>query len=141
MIKREISRRKGGAIRLSIPVKVAYNADAFRNSIHGLLDELGCKACFSGVDCYFTTIRDFVLTPEKNSLRQAQIGEVSHIANPSRQGIMEPQTLNIGMSPKASFNIKSVDLAIKNILEDIGCLGCCSGVDPFFQSQFDRFIS
>ena len=137
MIEQKNTKVKGGAVRLSIPAKVAYNADAFQKSIYGLLDELGCRACFSGVDCYFTTIRDFTIDPVRNELQQLNTKEVSRISTPSQLEMMESRTLRVGMSPEASYNIKNVDLAIKNIFEEIGCLACCSGHDIYFQSQFD----
>lgn len=134
MIERT-NKKKGGAVRLSIPVKVAYNADAFQKSIHNLLDELGCRACFSGVDCYFTTMRDFALDPAKNKLIQLEGGQASRIS--TQIGVLESPTLTVGMSPKASFDIKKIDLALKDIFDEIGCRACCSGHDIYFQNQFD----
>ena len=70
-----IKRKSKGTIRLSIPAKVAYNSDAFRKSIYNLLDELGCPKCFSGVDCYFTNIRDYLVNP--SDLSVAPVREVA----------------------------------------------------------------
>ncbi len=131
----EINQRKGrGAVRLSIPAKVAYNAEAFRKSIYDLLDELGCPKCFSGVDCYFETIRDYVLDPSENVVsRSLSFGDPS--PQPSKP--LTVRTLNVGVSPAVSYDIGKIDVAIKDIFEEIGCLACCSGNDIFFQNQFD----
>jgi hypothetical protein len=130
----ETLKRKGnGAIRLSIPAKVAYNADAFKKSIYDLLDELGCPKCFSGVDCYLTTIQDYVLNPKENAIATAQAARLS--AQPTR--LASQKSLSVGVSQATSFSIDKIDAAINTIFEEIGCLSCCSGNDIFFQNQFD----
>ena len=122
-----------GAIRLSIPAKVAYDADAFRKSIHSLLDELGCQACFSGVDCYFTTIRDYIINPREFQVMALKADDPS----PQPSSLMRANTLTASVSSKTSFNIDKIDTALKDIFDQIGCLPCCSGYDIFFQNQFD----
>jgi len=127
-------QRKGGsgAVRLSIPAKVAYDAEAFQNSIYDLLDQLGCPACFSGVDCYFTTIQDYVLDPREN------VVAITPAANASLSGrLAANSTLSVGVSPDVSYSIEKIDSALKSIFDEIGCLACCSGHDIFFQNQFD----
>ncbi|MBP2831942.1 hypothetical protein J8281_07045 [Aquimarina sp. U1-2] len=132
----EFDQRKGrGAVRLSIPAKVAYNADAFQKSMYNLLDELGCPKCFSGVDCYFETLRDYVLDSQENvvptSLASAEVQQIQ------LGKTLATKTLNVGVSSNVSFDIGKIDSAIKNIFEEIGCRACCSGHDIFFQNQFD----
>ncbi|WP_430907052.1 hypothetical protein [Maribacter sp. 2-571] len=128
-----MKRVSKGAIRLSIPAKVAYNADTFRKSVFNLLDELGCPKCFSGVDCYFTNIRDYLVNP--SDLSVTPIEETANLAKPiSFQG----NTLNVGLSQETAYNIDKIEVALKDIFEEIGCLACCSGQDIFFQEQFER---
>ncbi len=130
----EINQTKG-AIKLSIPAKVAYNADAFKKSIYELLDELGCPKCFSGVDCYFETIRDYVLDPSENVVSRS-LPTAERFS--SIQGKpLASRTLNVGVSAGVSFDIGKIDSAISTIFDEIGCLACCSGNDIFFQNQFD----
>ena len=126
-------RKGAGAVRLSIPAKVAYNAEAFQRSIYDLLDELGCPKCFSGVDCYFTTIRDYVMDPVEMKIQPIAMGDPT----PQPNKLAATRTLSVGVSPKVSYDIGKIDLAIKDIFEEIGCLACCSGHDIFFQNQFD----
>ncbi len=126
-------RKGSGAVRLSIPAKVAYNADAFQRSIYDLLDELGCPKCFSGVDCYFTTIRDYVLDPKEQAIQPIAYGDPT----PQPSKLAATSTLSVGVSKNTSYDIGKIDLAIKDIFEEIGCLACCSGHDIYFQNQFD----
>ena len=124
-------QRKGsGAIRLSIPAKVAYNAEAFQKSIYDLLDEIGCPKCFSGVDCYFSTIRDYVLDAKVNVVAAGD-------PSPQPSKLQAQQTLSVGVSADTSFDIGKIDSAIKDIFDEIGCRACCSGHDIFFQNNFD----
>ncbi|WP_106791347.1 hypothetical protein [Aquimarina sp. Aq78] len=131
----KINQKMGrGAVRLSIPAKVAYDAKAFQNSIYELLDELGCPKCFSGVDCYFQTIRDYVLDPRENVVSRSL---AFRDPSPQPSKLIATKTLNVGVSPAVSYDIGKIDNAIKSIFEEIGCLACCSGNDIFFQNQFD----
>ena len=130
----KVSKREGsGAVRLSIPAKVAYNADAFKKSIYTMLEELGCPKCFSGVDCYLTTIQDYVFDPRENLIRAAAYGD----PNPQPNAMSAARTLSVGISPKTSFDIDKIDVALNDIFKDIGCLACCSGNDIFFRNRFD----
>jgi hypothetical protein len=115
-------------IKLSIPAKVAYNADLFKKGITDLLDNLGCRACFSGTDCYFSTIQDYVVNDGLES--QFRTENVQALVAPSQS------TLSVAMSPKVAHNIKLVDQAIDSIFEEIGCRACCSGHDIHFQNNF-----
>src|SRR5437763_14733723 len=56
--------RAHGTVRVTLPAKVAYNPDALKKSIGGLLEQLGCPRCFSGADCLFTFERDYVVNPQ-----------------------------------------------------------------------------
>jgi len=124
-------RKGSGAVRLSIPARVAYNADAFKKSIYDLLNEIGCPKCFSGVDCYFSTVRDYVLDPKQGVISQF------NDPNPQPSKLGAQSTLNVSVSAKTSFEIDKIDLAIKNIFDEIGCMACCSGHDIYFQNNFD----
>ena len=129
-----IKRRSKGTIRLSIPAKVAYNADAFRKSLYNLLDELGCPKCFSGVDCYFTNIRDYLVNPSDFS-----VAPNKEVADGRPQPMpFQSNVIQVGLSQKTAFSIDKIDVALKDIFEEIGCLACCSGQDIFFQEQFAR---
>lgn len=133
-MKTRIKRKSKGAIRLSIPAKVAYNSDAFRKSIYNLLDELGCPKCFSGVDCYFTNIRDYLVNPADLS-----VAPINQLADPTPQpSVFQSNTIQVGLSQKTAYSIEKIDLALKDIFEEIGCLACCSGQDIFFQEQFGQ---
>lgn len=115
-------------IKLSIPAKVAYNADLFKKGISDLLDNLGCRACFSGTDCYFSTVQDYVIND--NIISQFE----GPLPDPFQK--KSASTLSVAMSTKVASDIKLVDKAIDRIFEEIGCRTCCSGHDIHFQNNF-----
>ncbi len=132
-MKTAVYKRKG-VVKLSIPAKVAYNSELFKESIYNLLDEIGCKACFSGVDCYISTFRDYIL--EAKSLKVASLDKLSD-GTPQPVLLKPNNTLSASLSPEVAGNIKSVDRAINTIFDEIGCRACCSGHDVYFQNNFD----
>ena len=122
--------RKKAPIKLSIPAKVAYNADLFKKGIFNLLDDIGCPKCFSGVDCHFTTIQDYILTDKLDVVASNVLG-----ATP-QPVLLKDAPLAVSLPTKVSSNIDLVDSAIDRIFDEIGCRACCSGHDIFFQNDF-----
>lgn len=48
-------------IRVTVPVKVANDLDAFQRVQRDILSELGCPACCSGFDIRFDVARRFLV--------------------------------------------------------------------------------
>lgn len=69
--------RVTGPVRIAIPISVAYNLDKFQKALGSLAQSLGHTACFSGADCTFTNMRDWVVDPETLNVRQVEgLGEI-----------------------------------------------------------------
>ncbi|QLE01153.1 hypothetical protein HX109_06085 [Galbibacter sp. BG1] len=144
-----VKKFRNGTIRMSIPAKVAYNGKAFKESIYQLLDELGCPKCFSGVDCYIDTFRDYIYDPEKAVLNPVVKDRVGFKANwnsdkfsdgtpvPLPFNQLASNTLTVASSPKLTGSIDKVDSLIDKVFEEIGCRACCSGHDVFFKNVID----
>jgi hypothetical protein len=49
------------AVRITIPAALAYNLEAFQESIGNLVEWLGCRTCFSGADSTFLDERDIII--------------------------------------------------------------------------------
>ena len=60
-IKGDLQRWPGGAVRVSMPAKVANDLDTFKKGVAAFAERLGCPECFSGFDCTFESERDFVM--------------------------------------------------------------------------------
>jgi hypothetical protein len=65
---------KGGAIRVTIPAKAAYDLKVFQKVLGSLAERLGCRPCLSGADCFFQMEKDFVVNPQTFELESLQHG-------------------------------------------------------------------
>ena len=57
-------RRKGGAVRVTLPVSVAYDIKQMQKVIANLADKLGHSGCFSGFDIFFEMEKNFRVNPK-----------------------------------------------------------------------------
>jgi hypothetical protein len=118
--------RAHGTIRVSLPAKVAYNPDALKKSLSGLLERLGCPHCFSGADCLFTFERDYVVDPQ---------GALNAVALnpqplPPREGLA---TVSLGRGVR--YDINKVFKAVDSVIHTLGACPCHSGFDVLYQNE------
>lgn len=121
-----------GPVRITLPAKVAYNRDLFQETLVNVLEELGCRACFSGADCTFQLERDLVINP---SLRLATNPALTRIEASGAKA-----TVNISDTQMA-FDIKAVENILDKVFGELGCLACCSGYDITFRTELERLQS
>ncbi len=133
----------GSAVRISIPAKVAYDLKAFQKSIADLVEDLGCRTCFSGVDCTFITERNFVVNPSgKVSPRLSNLIQVEG-QDPDVDPIL-PRASNLVSAQvpvKVGYNLKLLNEVIATISDRLGCAACCSGFDISFRQELDFVIN
>jgi len=123
--------RAHGTVRVTLPAKIAYEPDALKRTIGGILGRLGCPTCFSGADCHFTNERDFVVDP------------AGAIAFHSRAAASElnPQPLppgaevRVSLAPGIRYNIDGVFKAVEAVINAIGPCPCHSGFDVLYQNE------
>ena len=125
-VENEPKVRARGAVRVSLPAKVAYNPDALKQTIGGLLEQLGCPRCFSGADCLFSFERDFVVNPQ-NVLSAV---ELNPQPLPPRQS---PVTASL--SGGIRFDINKVFKAVDQVINVLGPCPCHSGFDVLYQNE------
>src|ERR1700704_5787283 len=121
-IETEPKIRAHGPIRVSLPAKIAYNPDALKKSIGGLLEQLGCPRCFSGADCLFTVQRDFVINPQGGV--DAAAAELNPQPLPPRAS---HATASLGHGMR--FDIDKVFKAVDHVINTLGPCPCHSGFD------------
>ncbi len=124
-----------GPVRITMPAHIAYNIDDFRDSLTNILEELGCRACFSGADCTFQLEREFVVNPAK---------QITRYATPSRlkrQGSLGRDVLVNVRSPESTYKIDSVFNILDKVFGELGCMACCSGFDITFRTELERVIA
>lgn len=118
--------RAHGSIRVSLPAKIAYNPDALKKTIGGLLEQLGCPRCFSGADCLFTFERDYVVNP--------QGGFAAVDLNPQP---LPPRasTATASLTRGMRFDIDKVFNAVDQVINTLGPCPCHSGFDVLYQNE------
>jgi len=52
-----------GAIRVTLPISVAYDLDKFQTALRNIAHQTGHNTCTSGVDITFLTAREYVVDP------------------------------------------------------------------------------
>lgn len=117
--------RAHGAIRVSLPAKVAYNPEQLKETIGTLLERLGCPRCFSGADCLFTFEREFVVDP------QNRLSAVALNPQPLPPREMAIASLNSGIR----YDINKVFKAVDSVIHTLGPCPCHSGFDVLYQNE------
>jgi hypothetical protein len=129
MAKTTITRR-GGAIRLTVPVKVANDLGSLQAALKGLADRLGHPMCFTGCDIFHVgEEREFVINEASGF--SAQISTRSARFDRSRG------TVTVTVPDKVNDNIDLLNRAVGSVLGKLGCDACCSGFDILFQREIN----
>jgi hypothetical protein len=135
-IKGDLQRWPGGAVRISMPAKVANDLDTFKKGVAAFAERLGCPECFSGFDCTFESERDFVIDADL----QVAATEVRAGQAVSRGATQREVT--IALTPSTEYDLKSIlgkiDIWGKRLgshwLQG-GLAMCCSGFDMTFERE------
>jgi hypothetical protein len=122
------------AVRITIPAAVAYNLEAFQKSIGHLVEQLGCRTCFSGADCTFLHERDFIINEKLETRASTGISIQGPVPDPWR---LATTTL----PAKVSNNLEQIQGVVANIAGRLGCSGCCSGFDILFRQELDFVVN
>ena len=126
-------------VRISIPAAVAADLDSFQKSIAGLVERLGCRACFSGADCLFTLERDFVIDPalKVNNIAPRVFAETEQKA----MSLSASRPVTVQMPAQVSSDIDSVMKVVASVAGRLGCEACCSGFDILFRRELDFVVN
>jgi hypothetical protein len=136
MASNDISKQQArGPIRVTLPAAVAYDPDALKRTLGGILEQIGCRACCSGADILLQMERDFITDRELN------IRPRSTVADP------EPSPWNdashqytVALSPKVSYDIDKVFVAIDRVIDILGPCACCSGFDVLLRDELRTIV-
>jgi len=123
--------RTHGTVRVTLPAKIAYEPEALKRTIGGILGRLGCPTCFSGADCHFTNERDFVVDPA-GAIAHSAIGAANEI-NP--QPLPPRSAVTVSLAPGIRSNIDGVFKAVDSVIKTIGACPCHSGFDVLYQNE------
>jgi hypothetical protein len=131
---------EGRSVRVSIPASVANDLDLFKRSIADLLGKLGCTECFSGADCRFDIIRDWVISEKGEANFYNASGAIARDRDDAFGIGEKAASISAQIHPSAANNIRSVFSAIDQIGKNIGCTPCHSGYDLEFRNAI-RYLN
>src|ERR1035437_9838101 len=123
--------RAHGTVRVTLPAKIAYEPEALKRTIGGILGRMGCPTCFSGADCHFTNERDFIVDPAGTIAHTAMA--VASELNP--QPLPPRSAITVSLAPGIKSNIEKVYKAVESVIGFIGSCPCHSGFDVFYQNE------
>lgn len=118
-----ISKYQNAPIRVTVAAAVAFNGDAFKTSIAGLMERLGCGKCFSGFDCRFMLQRDYVINPQN---------KIEEIRNDTPSSL---PVVNIRIDKATSHDLGKITSLVERLRGKFGCLPCHSGFDFRFRNE------
>jgi len=124
--------RKGGAIRLTLPAKVANDFKLLDRSLRALAEDLGHPECQTGCDYFFVNLqREFTVRGDDVALNPQPLP-------PRDLGLAESRgTVTVTIPDKVSGNIDSLIRATGVVLGKLGCSACCSGFDILFRREIN----
>jgi len=125
--------RKGGAVRLTLPARVANDLGALQRGLKSLAERLGHPQCATGCDIlHFMLERDFSLT-DAVALNPQPLPPGP---DPLRFGpVPDPWRITVTLPDRVSNNIDTLTKAVSVVVGRLGCAACCSGFDILFRRE------
>lgn len=127
-VENEPRVRARGAVRVSLPARIAYEPDALKKTIGGILERLGCPNCFSGADCLFTLERDWVIDAK---------GALASVASELNPQPLPPRasSATVSLARGVRYDINKVFKAVDGVIHTLGSCPCHSGFDVLYQNE------
>jgi hypothetical protein len=125
--------RRGGAVRLTLPARVANDIGALQKGLKSLAERLGHPACATGCDILHLMLeRDFSLT-DAVALNPQPLPPGP---DPSRLGpLPDPWRVTVTVPDRVNSDIGALTKAVGVVLDKLGCPACCSGFDILFRRE------
>ena len=124
--------RQGGAVRLSMPARVANDLGALQRGLRSLAERLGHPKCATGCDILQLMLeREFSLS-EKVELNPQPLPPKAEPLFAATQN-----TVVVSIPGRVNGDIESLTKVVGTVLGKLGCAACCSGFDILFQRELD----
>lgn len=129
--------RHGGAVRLSLPARVANDLNALQRGLRSLAERLGHPKCATGCDILHLMLEsEFSLTDKVELNPQPLPPKAGPVPDPWLPG-GGGQTVLVSIPPRVNNDVESLGKAIATVVGKLGCQACCSGFDILFQRELD----
>lgn len=125
--------RKGGAIRLTLPAKVANDLGALQRGLKSLAERLGHPQCATGCDILHLGLeREFLLT-DAVALNPQPLPP----GGPQQQfsPFPDPWRVTVTIPDRVNNDIGALTKAVAVVVDKLGCKPCCSGFDILFRRE------
>jgi hypothetical protein len=130
--------RHEGAIRLTMPARVANDLNALQNGLRSLAERLGHPKCATGCDILHLLLeREFSLS-EKVELNPQPLPPREPHPDPWVRPVGDAaRTVVVSIPTKVNSDIESLTKAVASVVDKLGCRPCCSGFDILFQRELE----
>lgn len=115
-------------IRFTIPASIALDPNGFLGTLDSIAERIGCRKCFSGVDCLFQREKDFHIDESGRAIPTDPI--------PVRQ----LPTVDLAVHGEALSNIDGIRKVAEIAFGKLGCLPCTSGFDILFRNTIRTLV-
>ncbi len=129
----------GGAVRLTISAKTAFDLGSLQKGLKSLAERLGHPACATGCDIlHLAAEREFTLgsTVELNPQPLPPQPDSRSLASERTSA----RTVTVSIPGKVSGDINALTRAAGVVLGKLGCGACCSGFDIQFRRELDLIV-
>jgi hypothetical protein len=133
--------RKGGAVRLTLPARVANDLGALQRGLGSLAERLGHTACATGCDILeILAEREFVLS-DAVALNPQPLPPRGPLPDPWRSGpVPNPWHVVVTIPDAVNNNIDALKKAVAVAVDKLGCSSCCSGFDIAFRREIGTMV-
>jgi hypothetical protein len=121
-----------GAIRLTLPAKVANNLDTLQQGLKSLAELLGHPACATGCDILSLRLERELILDERMRFRAGPQPDPWLPSDP-----IPWKTVQVTIPDAVNNDIDRLNKAIGVVMDKLGCAACCSGFDILFRRELN----
>jgi hypothetical protein len=130
--------RSEGAVRLTMPARVANDLNALQRGLRSLAERLGHPKCATGCDIlHFMLEREFSLSENVELNPQPLPPKADPQPQPWLAAASAGQTVLVSIPSRVNNDVESLGKAIAVVVGKLGCQACCSGFDILFRRELD----
>jgi hypothetical protein len=121
-----------GAVRVTLPARVANDLDALQSSLAALAERMGHPSCATGCDTLFLQLERNFSVSDAIELNPQPLPPRAETFLPQ-----DPVPIRVNVSPRVTDDIESLQKAVALTVQKLGCDACCSGFDIAFRRELD----
>jgi hypothetical protein len=137
MAERASLKSQAGAIRMTLPVRLANDLDGLQRTLAELAERTGHPSCATGCNVLFLQLEREFTAGEEVRLNPQPLppGNWGSIGLPSDPVPVRP--VDVSVPAQVTDDIGSLQKAVAAVVGKLGCPECCSGFDIAFRRELD----